>query len=390
MNPQRGKRRVRVAVFAVLAGVVLALVFVVVPSIGSPMLTPEREIFAAPPPEPAVAVSASTPGGSPTSTPGGPLVGGWYAGASGLGVANGTFQSWLGQQVTIAATWADQSESAQRSLSTLGVEYRNWKRAMDLAVGGTVLGSRENYAAAARGAYDKRWRAAARALAVHRKSATGPTFVRPFHEMNGDWYVNWAVTKANSADYKRAFARYVGILRAAMPTVYISWSPNYRDHSGLPIQAWYPGDAVVDCVAPDYYDDSASRARVDVKAWNAQAGERDARGNPQGLETWRQFALHHGKPVCFPEWGLKPTGGGTDHPVWIRAVNAWMNQHANTVTWHLGQPIPAAAAGKVLYSVYFNVVHEGRIGFTIYGTGANPRSAAVFRRLTWGRPGIPS
>jgi beta-mannanase len=202
--------------------------------------------------------------------------------------------------------------------------------------------------------------------------------------MNGDWYRNWVVTSRNSADFKKAFARYVGILRQAMPTVYISWSPNYGDHTGLNVSFWYPGDEVVDCVAPDYYDDGDSDARVDIAAWNAEADDQDDEGNPIGPEAWRQFAEQHGKPVCFPEWGLKPEGRGVDHPEWIKAVNAWMNKHANTATWDLGRPIPAAAAGKVLYSVYFNVVHRNDAGFTIYGMKANPKSAAIFPRLRWG------
>ena len=35
---------------------------------------------------------------------------------------------------------------------------------------------------------DERWRAAAAALAAARGEASAPTFVRPWHEMNGDWY----------------------------------------------------------------------------------------------------------------------------------------------------------------------------------------------------------
>jgi beta-mannanase len=202
--------------------------------------------------------------------------------------------------------------------------------------------------------------------------------------MNGDWYENWTVTRQNSADFKKAFTRYVKILRETMPTVYISWSPNSGDHTGLPVDLWYPGDEVVDCVAPDYYDDGTSDARVDVAAWNEEADDRDDLGNPSGPEAWRQFAAEHGKPICFPEWGLKPEGDGVDHPQWIKAVNGWMNEHANTATWTLGEDIPKEAAGKVLYSAYFNVVHGGDPKFTIHGAGANPKSAAIFPRLRWG------
>jgi hypothetical protein len=332
--------------------------------------------------------SSTSDGSSSSSRRGvvldGHRVGGWYAGASGIGVADGSFAKWLGQPVNFAAFWADTDDEVQRTLPGLTSDYKNWTGGLDIAVGGTVLGSSENYASAASGAYDDRWRAAARVLAANRKNATGPTFVRPWHEMNGSWYKEWMVTSSNSADFKKAFARYVGILRQEMPQVYISWSPNWGDFTNLPVEQWYPGDAYVDCVAPDYYDDGNSEARFSVQAWNAESTDRDKNGNPLGVEAWRQFALQHGKPICFPEWGLKPEGDGVDHPEWIKAVNAWMNKNANTATWALGADIPKSAAGKVLYSTYFNVVHEGQSGFTIYGTGANPNSAAVFPQLKWG------
>jgi hypothetical protein len=319
----------------------------------------------------------------------GRTMGGWYAGASGTGVADGSFQAWLGQPVTVASVWADTDDEVQRTVSGLS-GYESWKGAIDIAVGGTVLGSGENYASAASGAYDARWRAAAKVIAAARKGK-GPTFVRPFHEMNGGWYHEWTVTRENSADYKKAFARYASILRAAMPEVYIVFSPNYGDATGLPIDYWYPGDSVVDVVAPDYYNDYNGGAGNSVAAWNAAAGQRDDNGNPQGPEAWRQFAQQHGKPLGFPEWGLKPAGqGGGDTPEWIKAFEAWMNRNANKATWGLGGRIPSSSSGKVLYSCYFNVVHGGDPGFTIYGSGANPRSAAIFPDLTWGNVKIAS
>ncbi len=333
---------------------------------------------------PSAAVSATGP--SPSPSPSGPLMGGWYAGASGLGVADGAFQKWLDQPVTIAGTWADREATIQEQLTPLRDEYKDWTGAIDIALGGTVLGSSENYKDAARGAYDKRWIKAARNLAALRGETDAPTFVRVFHEMNGFWFKNWNITEANAADYRAAHTRYTRILRTAMPSVYISWSPNFRDHSGVPIEKWYPGDDVVDCVAPDYYDDDTNPGRLSVKAWNSEADDVDAIGNPKGPEAWRLFALKHGKPLCFPETGLKPSGGETDHPQWIIAFNRWLNAHANTATWQAGEPIPEAAAGTVLYSIYFNVPAGELDGFTIHGRGANPESEKVFRELTWGRP----
>ena len=94
---------------------------------------------------------------------------------------------------TIRGTWSDTTDQVQRSLSSLA-PLAGWDGAVDIAVGGTVLGSGESYAQAARGDFDDRWRAAAAALAAARGDATGPTFVRPWHEFNGDWYPEWQVS----------------------------------------------------------------------------------------------------------------------------------------------------------------------------------------------------
>ncbi|MFN8081479.1 MAG: glycosyl hydrolase [Kineosporiaceae bacterium] len=315
----------------------------------------------------------------------GRMMGGLYNGASGVGVTDGSFQSWLGQPVTLAATWADTDDEVQRTLSPLQDEYRDWQGGLDLAVGGTILGSGENYAEAANGAYDDRWRAAAKVLAETRKGKKGPTFVRPFHEMNCDWYANWTVTRDNSADFKKAFARYAGILRAALPEVYVAFSPNYGTCNGLPISEWYPGDDVVDVIAPDYYNDYQDQANGSVSGWNDESDTYDNLGNPTGPEAWRRWAAQHGKPMAFPEVGLKPASqGGGDKPEWIKGLNAWLTKNANTATWQIGENIPKAAAGKVLYFAYFNVCHEGDCSFTIHGQGANPESESVYRGLKWG------
>ena len=296
-------------------------------------------------------------------------VGGWYAGSSGQPVTAGD---------TIRGTWSDTTDQVQRSLSSLA-PLAGWDGAVDIAVGGTVLGSGESYARAARGDFDDRWRAAAQALAAARGGASGPTFVRPWHEFNGDWYPEWQVSADTVEDYRAAFARYVGILRAAMPQVVIVWSPNDGTHVDLPVPQMYPGDDVVDVVGVDSYDWTGPDWTTEqVTAYLHRGSPQD----PAGLESWRLFALEHGKPVALPEWGLCPRDGcGRDHPAYITAMHTWLSEHANTATWRLGDPIPAQAAGRVLYSVYFNTVHDGDPGFTL---AANPNAAAAFASYPWG------
>ncbi|MFZ0161042.1 MAG: glycosyl hydrolase [Kineosporiaceae bacterium] len=327
--------------------------------------------------------SGSTSQASPDRRAGTPTVGGWYAGATGKGVTDGDFAAWLGQPVTIAGTWNDTSDDIQRTQPSLTGEFAEWRGAIDIAVAGTVLGSGESYAEAAGGSYDARWTQAATVIAASRRDATGPTFVRPWHEMNGDWYPEWVVDADTVQDYKAAFHRFAAILKRAMPGVYITWSPNDGNHQELPVSQMYPGDDVVDVIAPDSYDWTGS-PDVDVAGVEDYLNRSGPNGEPAGLETWRRFAAQHGKPLGLPEWGLcAKEGCGGDHPAYLEAMNAWMREHANTATWELGAPIPAAAAGALIYSIYFDTVHAGDTGFLIRG-GQHPESEALFPRLRWG------
>jgi lipooligosaccharide transport system ATP-binding protein len=250
----------------------------------------------------------------------GAMVGGWYAASSGSEVTTAD---------TIRGTWADTTDPVQRRLPALE-EFSAWPGAIDLAVGGTVLGSGETYAQAAAGEFEDRWRAAAHALSAARGAATAPTFVRPWHEMNGDWYEEWIVTAGNVEDYKKAFARFAGILRAAMPQVIIVWSPNDGTHTDLPVTSMYPGDRVVDVIAPDSYDWTPGSWTVEQVAAYIHRG---TASDPSGLESWRRFAEQHAKPVALPEWGLcRRAGCGGDHPAYISAMHTWMSGHANTAT----------------------------------------------------------
>jgi hypothetical protein len=337
--------------------------------------------------EPSTHSEPSTSSGGSRGVPSAPAsgagaVGGWYAGATGQGVLDGDFAAWLGQPIGVVGTWNDTTAEVQSGQPSLTGELAGWKGAIDIAVAGTVLGSGETYARAARGDFDQRWKQAAATIAEARKGATGPTFVRPWHEFNGDWYGEWAVNAQTVEDYRAAFRRFAGILEAAMPGLYVVWSPNDGNHQDLPVSQMYPGDDVVDVIAPDSYDWTGS-SQIDQAAVRQYMNRSDG-GEPAGVETWRQFAQRHGKPMGLPEWGLcSRSGCGGDHPAYVEAMNAWMTENANTATWQLGQPIPRQAAGKLLYSIYFNTVHQGDRGFLIRG-GPNARSSEVFRQLRWG------
>ena len=73
---------------------------------------------------PSATASAAT--NAPSTEAGTPSVGGWYAGATGEGVIDGEFASWLGQPVTIVGTWNDTTAEIQRTQPSLTGEFASW------------------------------------------------------------------------------------------------------------------------------------------------------------------------------------------------------------------------------------------------------------------------
>ena len=316
------------------------------------------------------------PGPGPSGTAGSAApVRGWTSGASGNGVADGSFAAWRGSAVTVAGTWDDGDASVQRDLPTLK-DFSGWTGDLDVAVGGTVLDSGESYAQAAQGAYVDRWTAMAQNLQAARGTSPGTTYVRPFHEFNGDWYKGWFVTPQNVQDYQKAFRLMAQTIRAACPQCKIVWSPNNGSSSGAaPIAEAYPGDEWVDVIGVDSYNANGNVIVTNDQTWTEYANATDGT-NPVGPEAWRQFAQQHGKPISFPEWGLNHGSGGGDNPAYVQHMHDWMAEHA-------AAPGDGDVAGKVVYDVYFNVAPDGNTGFLIKD-GPNPLSAQAYTSVRWG------
>jgi hypothetical protein len=191
-------------------------------------------------------------------------------------------------------------------------------------------------------------------------------YVRPLPEMNGHWNEYSAFNRDGSsrgpqystAAFRRAFARIALIARGGPAAVLdaklrrlgqpgvpadlpatrarLVWnpqgfgSPDIRANSA---NAYYPGDAYVDVVANDLYD-QGFRA-----AWDANEA------------LW---AAHRDKPFGIAEWGL----WGIDDPAFVERMAAFVRSHA-----------------RVEFLAYFS----GRPG-SIWDLSSKPRSRAAYRR----------
>ena len=183
-------------------------------------------------------------------------------------------------------------------------------------------------------------------------------YLRLGWEFDGSWMA-WAATTPNAeSEFALYFQQIVTSMRSvAGQNFRFEWNPDAGafTESGYSVATAYPGDAYVDVIGLDAYDQSWATPQTSANAWNQTT-----------LPTLRaaaQFASSHGKPLAFPEWGLaiRSDGHGLgDDPFFINQMASWMQNPAN----------------DVLYETYFDD-NSGGVNSLITG-GAFPNGLAAF------------
>jgi hypothetical protein len=294
----------------------------------------------------------TAPGPARAASPGDTL--GVYSGGGNVSGAN-AFGTWLGRRPAYALdflpqqTWSD-IDSDWIFQRWAGTGYQMIFSVPMLPASGATL------AQGAAGAYNAHFTRMAQALVAN---GQGNAIIRLGWEMNGDWFA-WSI-KNGAASYAAYWRQIVSAMRAVAPGLRFDFCPNNGSSSVsgslLDPSAAYPGDAYVDIVGMDVYDQSWAASASDVGArW---AGYRD---QPYGLSWQRSFAAAHGKPISFPEWGLWSGGtghGGGDNPDFVQQLSAWI------------------AASNVAYHAYFN--YDAPDGNHLLSRF--PRSATTFQGL---------
>jgi hypothetical protein len=187
----------------------------------------------------------------------------------------------------------------------------------------------------AQGAYDAHFVTLARRLVA---LGQGGSVIRPGWEMNGDWFA-WSA-KPSAATYAAYFRHIVSAMRSVPGAAFrFDWTPNIG--GTFAVEDAYPGDAYVDYIGLDTYDQGWSDGWTDpVRRWD------NAMNEPHGLRWHRDFARAHGKPMTFPEWGLfvRPDGhGGGDDPYYVEQMLNWIDTN------------------DVAYALYFDFdAHDGQ------------------------------
>jgi hypothetical protein len=164
-------------------------------------------------------------------------------------------------------------------------------------------------------------------------------------EMNGATYTHRC--GPDPAGWKAYWNRIVAAMRA-VPGQHFRF--DFAPNRGLDAIAWtacYPGDAAVDIIGMDSYDQPADAS------FFKQVTE------PYGLQAQVDFAAAHRKAISYPEWGLFRNG---DDPDYVSLMLAWIAGH---------QP---------LYQTITDYCPHG-----VWQCKENPRSTGVYRGLLYGR-----
>jgi Glycosyl hydrolase family 26 len=181
-------------------------------------------------------------------------------------------------------------------------------------------------------------------------------YLRLGWEFDGSWMTWAATTPSAEASFASYFQQIVTAMRSVPGEQFrFVWNPDAGafTQSGYSVAAAYPGNAYVNVIGLDAYDQSWATPQTATNAW--------ASTTLPALAAAARFAAANGKPVAFGEWGLaiRSDGHGLgDDPYFINQMVAWMR--SNNVT----------------YESYFDA-NSGGVNSLITG-GSFPSSLAAF------------
>jgi hypothetical protein len=217
---------------------------------------------------------------------------------------------------------------------------------------GAAVGS---LATGATGAYNSYFVTLAQTLVAAGESNA---YLRLGWEFDGGWYAWSATTPAAEASYAAYFAQIVTAMRAVPGAAFrFVWNPDASAFNDAPynVALAYPGNAYVNVIGLDAYDQSWASPQTPTNAWNETL--------VPSLNQAHSFAAAKGEPLAFPEWGVATRSDGHglgDDPLYITNMVSFMHNPANDVA----------------YESYFDFDVPGQVDAITDGTF--PNSLAAF------------
>ncbi|MDJ0391343.1 glycosyl hydrolase, partial [Roseomonas sp. E05] len=256
-------------------------------------------------------------------------------------------ENWLGREVDLvhavvgSASWTDFTSSVSWMINTL------WSGTSDdlfWSVPLIVDDGSASLATAATGAYNDYYRSVAETLASSTEG-DGPIYIRTGWEFNGDWFA-WSA-EGNEEAYIEAYRQFVDTFRSVSDRFVFEWCVDAAS-GGMDPSTAYPGDDYVDIIGMDFYWKTEYSGSDPVKAFE------DMAYREYGLQWLEDFAVAHGKPTAYSEWGVT----GDNAAEYIKLVQDWFDSH------------------DVAYQSYWdsNAAYPG-----LMSDGSDPNSGAAYK-----------
>ena len=227
--------------------------------------------------------------------------------------------------------WADMDGSGG-TLNWLTSEWSGSGYTLSLGVpiiptnsGGTAVGT---LAQGATGAFNSYYATLAQTLV---NGGESNAYLRLGWEFDGSWMPWAATTPSAEASFAAYFEQIVTSMRSVSGEHFrFVWNPDAGafTQSGYSVAAAYPGNAYVDVIGLDAYDQTWATPQTPVNAWSSTT--------LPALTAAQRFASSKGKPLAFTEWGvaIRSDGHGLgDDPYFINQMVSWMKNPTNDVTY---------------------------------------------------------
>jgi hypothetical protein len=274
----------------------------------------------------------------------------------GIGPIN-TYETFLGRTVDYVldfmveapTTWA-QFETGLLTGSTTIAAWTNQLGSRKLVLGVPACCMGTTWATEASGANDTHWKNLGNALVA---AGLANAVLRIGREFNGSWYP-WKVVEGNQTNYINGYTHIVNTLKTVTGQAFrFNWNPylGVGNLTSRGTESCYPGNAVVDEIGLDVYDYNTGAYPTVASSVASAVAAAGITANLQrqvvdtmltewdSVRGWYGFALSKGKPLVFPEWGLRlwrdanVYKGGGDNAELVRAMYLFMKGMSQTGTW---------------------------------------------------------
>jgi hypothetical protein len=155
-------------------------------------------------------------------------------------------------------------------------------------------------------------------------------YLRLGWEFDGNWYAWSALTPSAEASYAAYFDQIVSAMRSVSGQHFtFVWNPDASAFvpsqsivSGYNVSLAYPGNAYVDAIGLDAYDQSWDSPQTPANAWTVTT--------QPTLTAAQNFAAAQAKPMVVCEWGvtIRSDGHGLgDDPLYVNNMISWMTSN---------------------------------------------------------------